>query len=631
MADSPLNDLNYGRPGLTTYDLDDREWHTSREPTNNILQHVSAWQLAIPASLSSVPTKNPTNATATRKDARRLAHDHPQLGPAGKDLSALSVMSEAVTCAATTYDPHIGGLLSFGTVFLKKSFRPKQIAALPTGPSGNILRLVPLGLQKNGWEGDRSISLQGPFFNLVDSGYWNKEAAPIQQVVFGQTETSNSLLAVRLLSKTVFLRPSYHRDRRAAEPSPHYNLPPSLLSAHSILNITSDQTGGAPHADVAFNPDYQFQFAIVDRQGAWSLWQIERRAKRDEYNVARMVRGHMHPIDDETVDPGDGWARVLWAGDSSTFVVCNRRQLSLVKVNGETFEYLQAPPIIPQRSSDWILDIKQHSQNRLFILTSTRIFLVYVTTSSGAVDSVPSQAGMTVLLSRRHYRGDEDLTLQMHSQSFEGETALFVTSRLNKLVQVYFFQDHPSNQSECFTTTDPSILGTDLPSAANITQIHLRRLEYATKEQPPHKRRNTSAHSYHERAFPFYQLTVLTADLGVYQIVLLSSKHDPNPERMAWRKIMTLRSLDVRDELDELNDFMEPNGPDWEVEPELKLKSQVPRQVSNQSDAHPTADYAWFYEILSRGEQTGSTSIEDVIRHLEKVISKDTPIPKANA
>lgn len=627
MADSPLNDLNYGRPGLTTYDLDDREWHVSRKATQQALHQVSEWQLAVPAALGSPPTNNSTSAASTRKDVRRLAHSYPQLLPAAKGLPELSTVSAGVTSATTTYDPHVGDLLSFGTVFLKKSFRPKQIAAMPTGPSGNVLRLVPLGQQRYGWEGDRSVRLEAQFLNVVDSGYWNEDAASIQQVVFGQAETSNSLLAVRLPSKTVFFRPSYHRGRRAAKPSPYYDLPPSLLSANPILAITADETGGATHADVAFNPDYQFHVGVVDQRGAWSVWQIERRAKRDEYSSSRLVEGHIYSTVEEVNEPDDGWARILWAG-SGTLVVCNRRQLSVIMVSGETFEYLPAPPIIPQRSSDWILDIKQHSQSRLFVLTTTRIFLVSVTTSN---DAFAGQAGATILLSRRHYRGDEDLTLQMHPQLFEEETAIFLTSRLNKLVQVYFSHDHSSDQAECPSMTDPVVLEPRLPNAANITQLHLRRLEYTAKEQLPHRRRNASAHSYLERAIPFHQLTVLTADLSVHQIVLISSKHDANPEPLAWRQLITQRYLDSRDQADEMDDFIEPNGPDWEAEPELKLKSQVPRQVSNEDTTHPTADHAWLYETLSREEQTGSTSIEDVIQRCEEVMSRETPVSEANA
>lgn len=629
MADGPLNDLNYGRPGLTSYDLDSREWAASREPTTSVLQRVSEWQLAIPTATSSIPTTSSKKATTSRKDARWLTHNHPQLTPAANDLPDLGALSQAVTSAASTYDPHTGDLLSYGTVFLKKSFRPKQIAALPTGSSGNILRLVPLTQQKTGWESDRSVWLQGTSFGLVDSGYWNEEAAPIQQVVFGQTETSNSFLAVRLLSRVVLFRPLYHRGRQAAPPSPYYDLPPSLLSAHPILSITIEQTRGAPHADVAFNPDYQFQFGIVDQQGSWSLWQIERRAKRDEYSASRLAGGSIHSAEEDVPDHGDGWARILWAGDNNTLVVCNRRQLSLINVTGETFEYLQTPSVIPEQSSDWILDIKRHpeSQHRFFVLTSTRIFLISVTTSSSAGGVM--SAGATILMSRRHYRGDEDLTLRMHLEISEEQTVLFVTSRLNKLVQVYYYQDKSSSRP---SNTDPIQLSLELPGAASIMQMHLQPLEYAAKEMQSYKRRNTFAQSYRERGIPFHQLTVITADLGVYQNVLLSSEYDADPEQLTWRKIVLAKgSLDARNDIDGMDDFIEPNGPGWEAEPELKMKSQVPRKVSNEGMTCATVDYAHVYESLIYNEQPGSMSVEDVVQYLQESMSLETSTYEANS
>ena len=218
MADSSLSDLNYGRPGLTTYDLDNRDWTFSRQSTSKKLQQVADWQLVVPAAKDFVPSGSLTHATTARKDARRLTHDHPQLAPFTKHLSEFNAVSDAVTSAATTYDPYVGNLLSFGTVFLKKYVRPKQIAALPAGSSGNILRLVVLGQQRQGWADDESVWLSGPSFKKVDCGYWNEEAVPIQQVCFAQTENGNSFLAVRLASRTVLFRPSYHRGRQAAEP-----------------------------------------------------------------------------------------------------------------------------------------------------------------------------------------------------------------------------------------------------------------------------------------------------------------------------------------------------------------------------------------------------------------------------
>lgn len=625
MADSSLNNLNYGRPGLSTYDLDDREWVVSRSPSANTLIQVSEWQLAIPATLRTLPART-ASSTKIRKHIWHLAHDNPQLVPTVSYLPDLNVVSEAVTAAATTYDPKVGDLLAFGTVFLKKSFRPKSIAALPTGPCGNILRLVPLGKQKLGWNGDKSVWLSSPSFMTVDSGYWNEEAAPIQQICFAQTETSNGFLAVRLPSKTVLLRPSYHRGRRAAERSPHYNLPPSLLSARPILHVNLEQTGGAPHADVSFNFEYQYQFGIIDERYTWSIWQIERRAKRDEYSVVRMVTGDVIPKD-EDMDEGDGWARILWVGDNKTLVICNRRHLSVVSLDGATFEYLQAPLVISQRSTDWILDIKKHPQDqtRFFVLTSTRLFLVAVATSSAAVDSTVGQAGATILTSRRHYRGEEDLSLRISVHATEADTCMFLTSRLNKLVQVYHFQDSPATNLGLAIVTDPVAIAFQMPDAAEITQMRLQVLEYGTQAARQHRQTNLAAHSYLQRSVPFYQLTVVLADSSVHQTVVLSSVYDLAPEPLVWRRVVVAKhSLDHTVDIDKMQNFVEPNGPNWDAEPELKDNSQTPRLISllHESVPQATSEQEWTYGTLIRRDRdmADGTSLELLIDQMQDLM-----------
>lgn len=626
MADSPLNNVNYGRPGLSTYDLDDREWDVSRSPPADTLKQVAEWQLAIPGTLRTLRPRTSTNSTDTRKNVRHLTHDHHQLTPAATHLPALSIVSEAVTSAATAYDPQVGDLLAFGTVFLKKSFRPKRIAALPTGPSGNILRLVPLGKQRQGWNGDKSVWLSGPSFRIVDSAYWNEVAAPIQQVCFAHTESSNGFLAVRLPSKTVLLRPCYHRGRRAAERSPHYDLPPSLLSVRPIVNITLEQTGGVLHADVAFNPEYQFQFGIIDQHSGWSIWQIERRVKKDEYSVLRMVTGDVS-LEKDDVIAGDGWARISWAGDSKTLIVCNRRHLSVISLEGTTFEYLQAPPLVSQWSTDWIVDIRKHPhhQSRFFVLTSTRLFLVAVATSSAAVDSTIGTAGATILFCRRHYRGEDDLSLHMDIQATQTTIYMFLASRSNKLVQVYEFHDQSAMTPKHVVSADPMALAFQTPGCADLLQVCVQPLEYGTKVVPQHRQTNPAAQSYFQKSTPFYQLTVILADLSVYQTVVLSSIHDSDPEPLVWRRVVVAKSsLDDTGDIDNMNDFVEPNGPNWDAEPELRDHSQKPRLTSLLDRSSPliTSEQVSMYEALLNDNQSSgdSASLEVLLRQMQDLV-----------
>jgi RNA polymerase I-specific transcription initiation factor RRN6 len=179
--------------------------------------------------------------------------------------------------------------------------------------------------------------------------------------------------------------------------------------------LGNEESGGAPHVDVTFNPDFQLQFAVVDQNHVWSVWDIDHKRKSTEYKLSLLIQGTITPPDDEETVGEDSWARILWVGDVNTIMVCNRRQLSIIAIEGTSFAYLPCPALISPRSSDWIIDVKRHPILRgcFFVLTSTELYLMAVTTPSEAVDSTVGAVGARVLLSWRHYRGAEDFTLSV--------------------------------------------------------------------------------------------------------------------------------------------------------------------------------------------------------------------------
>jgi RNA polymerase I-specific transcription initiation factor RRN6 len=154
---------------------------------------------------------------------------------------------------------------------------------------------------------------------------------------------------------------------------------------------------------------------VVDQDQVWSVWDIDRRRRSEEYKMSCVVQGQIAPPDETDSRGEDGWARILWVGDVNTILVCNRRQLSLIGIPGGSFEYLPCPAVISKRSSDWILDVSRHPTNRgqFFVLTSTELFLMSVNTSDEAGDAAAGPVGAQILLSWRHYRSTEDFTLSM--------------------------------------------------------------------------------------------------------------------------------------------------------------------------------------------------------------------------
>jgi RNA polymerase I-specific transcription initiation factor RRN6 len=304
-----------------------------------------------------------------------------------------------------------------GSITPKGKHEAWRIAALPKGETGNILQLSILDIERHGWAMNPKSWVEGRTLKDAESGFWSDEAAPIQQVHFAHSDDNRPFLAVRLPARTVLFHPEYHRHPHAVAASPLTRIPGSTIQPHPILSIHQNDTGGFAHVDVAFNPDFQLQFALVDQSQTWSVWDIEHRPILGTYSVSCVIRGQIDEREDENAIDEDGWARILWVANTTTLLVCNRRHLSIVSIKGGSLSYLPSPKLFSERSADWILDVKQHPRDRtrVLILTSTRLALLSVTAPSELVPSA-GETGAVVLTSWRHYRGAEDFTLHMSVQ-----------------------------------------------------------------------------------------------------------------------------------------------------------------------------------------------------------------------
>jgi RNA polymerase I-specific transcription initiation factor RRN6 len=432
MAESTLSHLNYGHAGAAVYDLDTKDWSFSRQFTAPKLKQVGINDQTstetIPAAIKFPNTAVTTRRTDAYNNVQALGRIHPHLVPAADLLPELAVISAAIVSTTSAYDPLVGDLYSTGSITSRtRSARwdnPQRVAATVTGEAANVLCISFLCKEYMGWSSDKSVRLRSHTLRNAESGYWNEEAAPIRQVCFAQSEERSALLAVRLPTKTVIFRPFYSQHTQRTPQSNYYNLPPSFLNAHPILRLEADQTGGSAHADVTFNPDFQLQFAVVNQNQVWSVWDIEHGRKGDKYKLSCSVQGSVSSAEEAELIGDDGWARILWVGDVNTIMVCNRRQLSIVGITAGSFAYLPCPRLFTQRSDDWILDVKIHPllRNHFFILTSACLFLMGVTTSTQALDATAGAEGAKVILSWQHYRGSEDFTLSFSVEVLDQES-----------------------------------------------------------------------------------------------------------------------------------------------------------------------------------------------------------------
>jgi RNA polymerase I-specific transcription initiation factor RRN6 len=179
------------------------------------------------------------------------------------------------------------------------------------------------------------------------------------------------------------------------------------------------------HADVAFNPEYDRQFAVIDQVGGWSVSDLKPgRTFERLKSLLPTASGVMTRSDDGKESQHqlhgsnyleDGWARIRWAGDVNTLVLCTRKLLEFVDLKGRP---MSAPDLTlglaPRDEKPWHLDVRVCSgpRNQLFILTTTKIFWLRVLSADSVLPANETPGGR-VLLSVRHFRDPRDLTMQI--------------------------------------------------------------------------------------------------------------------------------------------------------------------------------------------------------------------------
>ncbi|KAI4636389.1 hypothetical protein J4E83_001344 [Alternaria metachromatica] len=626
MADRSLKDLNYGHPGAATYDLENREWTFARPYSARPFKRIRTSKDATPASSHATPAFSLSaeilaSRTSVQKEISNSIEEHPQLSAAAEVLPDLAVVSAAISSTASTYDPLVGDLLSFSSITPKGRHEAWQIAALPTGESGSILQLSILDNERHGWTADPKSWVEGRTLKDTESGFWNEEAAPIQQVHFSHSDDSRPFLAVRLPTRTVLFHPDYHRRPRASAVSPFYRLPASSIELHPILSISQNDTDGFAHVDVTFNPDFQLQFALVDLNQTWSIWDIEHRPILGTYSASCLLRGKIDELEEDgNTACEDGWARMLWVADTTTLMVCNRRHLSIVSIKGRTTSYLPCPELFSERSADWILDVKQHpsDRSRVFVLTSTRLFLLSVTAPSELLLRA-GEAGAKVLTSWRHYRGVEDFTLHISVQMLSDD--------VNNLVQIQSFRSNTSDSSGLVTSSDPTLLDLPIGGSAHISNLYIEPMQW----------------EYSEKDCVFLQLFVTLSDLSMRELVVWSRSTSTGHTTENDHAVVDFtRSTIKRPRNPILNskprnkddDFIVPNGLIDRGLPSSKIGRQQPelRRSSDGAAVPETRDNASLGEILSQSKSaaeqvSGTIDAVAVMDQVNEMLATGADLP----
>lgn len=375
----------------------------------------------IPPSLRVPPNSTKTAARVRQSQERWLRKALPEAGPAKATITSI-----IKTLNHTSSAQHPSTLFAMGKAAdIDKTTvtRSIQIMGMVYGEAGNILRLVKPRVEALKWDSQHDTKLR--LLNPVagEECYWSGSGGAIQQIAFGADgDGSTSWLAVLKAESITILRPVYRRVQIPYSTSIDIGrrYPPSRLNPNPILSLSNERTGARPHANVSFNPWYIRQFAVMDQQGYWSVWDIEgQKRKRTTFEAKPGRSGHIQ--DDSSPGQGlkshdnaDGWGRVLWAGDVSTLILCDRRHLAVFDLKAAP-KRLHSPEILHSKSIDWILDMRRCpvNLNQIFILTTKQVFWLQITEAGENQDGQFGYAGAKILLSCQHFRNYEDETAKL--------------------------------------------------------------------------------------------------------------------------------------------------------------------------------------------------------------------------
>lgn len=407
MAERSNCDLPYGHYGRVQFSLDNNNLEFGRTLTTPR----SIRNLESPDSPSRAPDFRhvPDGATskllpstkANAKEVQTLIERNPEIQPALDHLPQLSRISEAVTRAVERHEPTKGNLIAFTKVWSDIRHRTISVVALATGETGSDLRLVQVQRQRRGWTADKASWIEVPTLH-GEEARWSSSDGPILQVYATPDASSrDSLLAIRLFSRTHVFRPVHGKSSQETALS--------NLTFNHLYTVDVAQTAGQTHSDVAFNPWFCQQLALVDDGGSWTVLEFSSR-KMDR--VSRSWHGGVGPDRlAATFKMRDGWARVAWTLNLSTLIICTRQSLSLVILEADGAA--RAKEVDPQLFATSVpihdLLVLPGTRDIFAVLTTTHIMLFQV------IAHGPNDVGTTCRAKIRHFKSPEDLSLRLSS------------------------------------------------------------------------------------------------------------------------------------------------------------------------------------------------------------------------
>ncbi|CAK1355265.1 hypothetical protein CB0940_00992 [Cercospora beticola] len=424
MAERAKRNLPYGHFGQVAYSLEDEEWSFERVstppqivrscgPPNHVYQPSDREQL------KNVPVRAEPQGQRMRRQTKDLLEHVPELQPAAGLLTELLRVSEATQEAVLNHDSTTGRLIATSSIRSEIQHKSMRIAALACGESRTELRLIHVQNRRRGLSHNHKSWVAVPTL-YGEETVCTKFDGPVQQVVFAEpVDRGEPLLGVRLLTKTLIFRPT-HGTRKSAEQEVSSNIQPNLM-----YDVDIKSTGNLAHADVAFNPWFSQQIALVDQSGSWTVMEFQSR------KLSRVARTWTGAVKASSLS--DGWARIAWLFNLEIIAVCTRDTITLISIAGQNSARLHT--VAPDIASGppWILDFAVlPGQMDKFAVLTTNNLLVYRVASSGS-HGVQVENIATI----EHFRNPEATDMRMSIWCFDEGVNVLLYPRTGGVATLY--------------------------------------------------------------------------------------------------------------------------------------------------------------------------------------------------
>lgn len=422
MAEGSLG-LQYGQFGELIYDAKSKVWTSKRSLKNPAaFRRIGAAVEHVPGSYSGLRdvTLEDAFSGARNKAVRRLSEAFPETDPATSN--ALNCLDDFSNMAMNRVnDPNFGDLLAQGTArghdYSSGGRRDiiHNVLAIAGGECGNGVLMLEMRPSRQGWERDRSVWINTFELQLREAAWWDSGAEQVQQLCFAQrVDHDTSLLAVRSSGCITVLRPLYIT-------TPRHGAKSRFASSHSLSRIDpnplitlrlplGDETD---FADVAFNPLYQQQLGAVDNNGKFAIWTLSGRHIAEEYTLHGEVS---NKVNDEARSRlnGDGWYKIIWIGNASSFLIAGRLCLQAFEVGGLSVVD-RGIVDLDIGASTMIIDIRNDPSSLadFYVVSTTHIYCVRWKSGSISHRSSDTPASFKTILSWQHYRDATDVTLHL--------------------------------------------------------------------------------------------------------------------------------------------------------------------------------------------------------------------------